>query len=103
MKTQASHRERRQPQISKRRGVAGGAPAIAGTRIRVADVAWQARLAGEQSADAVAYVITAYPHVTRKQVEAALQYYSDHRAEIDLYMAEEEALAAEWSQNKAST
>lgn len=56
----------------------GGAPRIAGTRIRVSQVV----LMTEQgmSADEV---IRSLPHLTLGQVYGALSYYHDHQTQID--------------------
>ena len=59
-------------------GTCGGAPRIAGTRIRVSQVV----LMTEQglSADEIIHNL---PHLTLSQVFGALSYYHDHRAAID--------------------
>ena len=59
-------------------GTCGGAPRIAGTRIRVSQVV----LMTEQgmSADEI---IRSLPHLTLGQVYGALSYYHDHRQQID--------------------
>jgi uncharacterized protein (DUF433 family) len=59
-------------------GTCGGAPRIAGTRIRVSQIV----LMTEQglSADEI---IRSLPHLKLSQVYGALAYYHDHRAAID--------------------
>lgn len=68
-------------------GTCGGAPRIADTRIRVSQIA----LMTEQgmSADEI---LQCLPHLTLGQVYAALSYYYDHQADIDIEIriAEEE-------------
>jgi len=72
-------------------GVCGGKPRIANTRIRVQDVViWHERLS--LSADEIA---TKYPQVSLADVYAALAYYHDHRAEIELQMQQGEQLVEE--------
>lgn len=65
----------------------GGAPRIAGTRIRVSQVV----LMTEQgmSADEI---IRSLPHLTLGQVYGALSYYHDHQTQIDdeIRLADEE-------------
>jgi uncharacterized protein (DUF433 family) len=59
-------------------GTCGGAPRIAGTRIRVSQIALlteHGRTPDE--------IVAAYPHLTLAHVHAALAYYHDHRATID--------------------
>ncbi len=68
----------------------GGRPCIAGTRIRVQDVACDHEvhvLTPEQ-------IAREYPQVTLAQVHAALAYYFDHRGEIQRQIGEDEQLAA---------
>ena len=60
-------------------GVQGGGPVIKGTRTPViAVVALHATYAGDMAA-----MLSALPHVTETQVNAALAYYEHHRAEVD--------------------
>ena len=67
----------------------GGSPRIEGRRIRVADVVelWRIEeLTPEQVAATYA------PPLTLAQVEAALEYYAAHCAEIDRSIEREDAL-----------
>ena len=61
-------------------GIVGGEPRIAGTRIRVRDVAAARDM---QAATPEEIATTYYPHLSLAQVYAALAYYEDHRSEID--------------------
>jgi uncharacterized protein (DUF433 family) len=66
--------------------VMGGAPRIAGRRIRVSDVAvWHERLKWD------ADKIVAECGLTLSEVYAALSFYFDHREEIDEQIAEDNA------------
>lgn len=66
-------------------GISGGKPRIAGRRITVEQIAtWHERIG--RSADEIA---TEYD-LTLADVHAALAYYFDHRAEIDVAMARSE-------------
>jgi len=67
-------------------GVRSGRPVIAGTRIGVHDV-----LALILTGSTVDEVVKSYPSITRAQVYEALAYYEDHKAEIDLAVAEQMA------------
>jgi len=78
--------------------VCGGKPRIRGTRIRVQDVAlWHERLglpAGE--------IVSRFPQLSLAAVYAALTYYHDHRAEIQLQIDSADALAKEVAKRQPS-
>src|ERR1700679_445210 len=74
-------------------GVCGGKPCIAGTRVRVWDIAVRAQ-AGESPDD----VLTHFPHLTLSDVHAALAYYYDNREAIDQQAAEDERFAEQLRQ-----
>ena len=69
----------RHPAIGRRSGVRGGAPVIAGTGIRVLDVAIRYEIMGMQPDE----IMAALPHLTLPQIHAALSYYYAHKAELD--------------------
>jgi uncharacterized protein (DUF433 family) len=65
----------------------GGAPRIAGSRIRVKDIViWHIHRG--MSLDEI---ITKWPHLTHAGVHAALAYYYDRRDEIEAEIAADEA------------
>jgi|MTBAKSStandDraft_1061840.scaffolds.fasta_scaffold28998_2 uncharacterized protein (DUF433 family) len=64
--------------IERKKGVCGGDPVIAGTRISVRLIAEL-----EQSGHTADEIITMYPHLSHAQVYEALSYYYDHKTEID--------------------
>ncbi len=66
----------------------GGKPCIAGTRIRVWDIYVASELRGESPDE----IIAQYPLLSLAQVHAALAYYWDNRAAIDLQMKESDEL-----------
>jgi uncharacterized protein (DUF433 family) len=69
-------------------GIAGGKPRIAGRRITVQDVVlWHEQLG--KSADEIG----AEHDLSLADIYAALAYYFDHRAEIDLAREQGEAFA----------
>jgi uncharacterized protein (DUF433 family) len=59
-------------------GICGGKPRIAGTRVRVQDIAAWHELHG-RSVDAIA---SGYPHIGLPAIYAALAYYHAHRDQI---------------------
>jgi uncharacterized protein (DUF433 family) len=73
-------------------GVCGGKPRIAGTRIRVQDVA----ILHERMGKSPDEIVRSYPHLTLADVFAALAYYFDHIAEIKAQIKAGEELAEEY-------
>ena len=67
----------------------GTTPAIAGTRIRVALIAEICRRIGE-GPGTVDELLRMYPHLTRQQVEAALEYWHDNEEDIEAEIREED-------------
>lgn len=66
-------------------GTCGGKPRIAGTRIRVQDIViWTEKGLSPDE------IISHYSHITLADVHAALAYYHDHQAQIELQIAESE-------------
>lgn len=65
--------------IEMRPGVRGGAPGLAGTRIKVLDVAVRYELLRMTPEE----IMRALPHLTLPQVHGALSYYYAHKAELD--------------------
>lgn len=71
--------EKEAPYIEQRAGVRGGAPVIAGTGVRVLDVAMRY----EMMQMAPEEILIAFPHLTLAQIHAALSYYYAHKAQLD--------------------
>ena len=69
--------------ISQTPDICGGAPVIAGTRIRVSHIAFRYERERQSPDD----IVQAYPHLTLAQVHAALSYYYSHREDIDQEIA----------------
>jgi uncharacterized protein (DUF433 family) len=65
--------------IQRRPGVRRGAPVIAGTGIKVLDVAVRYEVMGLTAEE----IVAVYPQLSLAQVHAALAYYYEHKAEID--------------------
>jgi len=65
----------------------GGAPRIAGTRIRVKDVViWHLH-----QGMSLEEIISGWPHLTLAGLHSALAYYYDHKAQLDAELAADEA------------
>lgn len=73
------------PYITRKRGVCGGKPIIAGTRIKVSQIAIYYEKMGYTPDD----IVQAHPHLTLAQVHDALSYYYENIEEIDRQIAEE--------------
>ncbi len=73
----------RYPLIACYTGVVGGEPVIVDTRVSVRAIVEYDRLYHD-----IEQTLQAVPHITREQIQQALQYYTDHTTEIDEYIAE---------------
>jgi len=67
------------PYIEKRPGLRRGAPVIAGTGIKVLDVAVRYEIMGMTPEE----IMVALPHLDLPQIHAALAYYYAHKSVID--------------------
>jgi uncharacterized protein (DUF433 family) len=76
--------------IESRPDRCGGRPCIAGTRIRVQDIACDHEIHGLTPEQ----IAREYPQIGLAQVHAALAHYFDHRADIQRQMTEDEQLVA---------
>jgi len=83
-----THPKVKHPYITRKKGTCGGKPIIAGTRIKVSQIAIYFEKMGYSPDD----IVRAHPHLTLAQVHAALSYYYDHVKEIDRQIAEERKL-----------
>jgi len=72
-------KEIRHPYISIDKKIRGGEPVIAGTGIRVLDIAIRYEIMGMSPED----IIVALPHLNLSQIHDALSYYYEHKDEID--------------------
>ena len=70
---------KREAYIEMYPGVRRGAPVIAGTSIKVLDVAVRYEVMGQTPEE----IIIALPHLTLPQIHAALSYYYGHKRELD--------------------
>jgi uncharacterized protein (DUF433 family) len=67
------------PYIKTDRRIRGGVPIIAGTGIRVLDIAIRYEIMGMSPED----IIVALPHLSLPQIHDALSYYYEHKTTID--------------------
>ena len=79
----------KKPTIVCTPGTCGGKPRVAGTRIRVQDIA----IRHLQQGCSPEAIHSAYPQLTRADIYAALAYYFDHRDEIERQIKESEEFA----------
>jgi uncharacterized protein (DUF433 family) len=73
-------------------GTCGGAPRIAGTRIRVSQIVLL-----HEAGSSPDQIVTSYPHLKLADVYAALAYYHDHREAIDAEIRQDEAIYTQTS------
>ena len=67
------------PYITTNKKIRGGEPIIAGTSIRVLDIAIRYELMKMSPED----IIISFPHLNLSQVHDAISYYYGHKAEVD--------------------
>jgi uncharacterized protein (DUF433 family) len=79
----------KKPTIVCTPGTCGGKPRVAGTRIRVQDIAIRHLQHGCSPEE----IRAAFPHLTMADIHAALAYYFDHREEIERQIKESEEFA----------
>ena len=65
----------------------GGKPRIAGSRIRVKDVA----IMHERQGMSPEEIVSKWPHLTLASIYAALAYYHDHREELNAEITADQA------------
>lgn len=89
--SEALVKKKSHPYITRREDVCLGKPIIAGTRIKVSQIAIeydQMGLTGDE-------IIQAHPHLTLAQVHDALSYYYDNIEEIKMDWKENERFVEE--------
>jgi uncharacterized protein (DUF433 family) len=82
---------RTHPYIERRSDIANGKAIIAGTRIKVTQIALEYERLGWTPDQ----IIDAHPHLTLAQVHDALSYYYENQAELDAEAAATERAVAE--------
>lgn len=66
------------PRLTTNPRILGGVPIVRGTRLPVRAIAFLWRETGER-----ARILEDYPHLALADVDDAIRYYEDHRAEVD--------------------
>lgn len=94
----AAAKQIKHPYISLNPKISKGAPVIAGTRVRVTDVAIEYDRLG-LSPD---QIVEAHPHLTLEAVHDALSYYYENRAAIDDKIRKEKAFIKKISSKSTS-
>lgn len=79
--------------IERRADIAQGKAIIAGTRIKVSQIALEYERLGWTPDQ----IIDAHPHLTLAQVHDALSYYYENQSELDAELKAEERIAEELS------
>ena len=79
------------PYIERRTDIANGKAIVAGTRIKVSQIALEYERLGWTPDE----IIDAHPHLTLAQVHDALSYYYENQAELDAELIAEEKVAEE--------
>lgn len=87
------------PYITRKEGVCGGKPIIAGTRIRVQDIVIEYNQMGLNPDE----IIQAHPHLTLAQIHDALSYYYDHAEEILSDIRKSEQLVEEMRRRRSKS
>lgn len=91
-------RKIRHPYIERKKGICGGKPIIAGTRIKVSQIAIEYERLGWTPDQ----IVDAHPHLRLEQVHDALSYYYENQKQIDAEIAADEEYAAELRQRYPS-
>ena len=84
------------PHVELNPKICSGSPIIAGTRIRIADIAIEYEYMNYTPDD----IVNAHPHLKLEQVHAALSYYYEHQAEIDGKIREDEKFVEKLRQSQ---
>jgi len=88
MTTTTTKPRTRHAYITRKKGTCGGKPIIAGTRIKVSQIAIEYERMGMTPDE----IVEAHPHLTLPQIHDALSYYYENVREIDREIAEERAM-----------
>ena len=90
-----SPRRIRHPYIQRRKGVCRGKPVIAGTRIKVTQIAIEYERLG-WSPD---QIIDAHPHLRLAQIHDALSYYYENQKQLDAEILADKEFVAKLRQH----
>ncbi len=96
--TVAPSRKARHPYIERKKGVCSGKPVIAGTRIKVAQIAIEyERL--DRTPD---QIVDAHPHLKLAEIHDALSYYYENQKELDADILADEQFVADLKRRYSS-
>ncbi|MDA1190049.1 MAG: DUF433 domain-containing protein [Candidatus Poribacteria bacterium] len=87
------------PYITRREDTCAGKPIIAGTRMRVSQIAIEYERMGKTPDE----IVESHPHLTLAQVHDALSYYYDHLDEINADIRSGEAFIEELKKQYADS
>ncbi len=76
------------PYVEINSKICSGSPVVAGTRVRIVDVAVEYEYLNYSPDE----IINAHPHLKLEQVHDALSYYYENRSEIDKKIKEDKQL-----------
>lgn len=85
------------PKVVRDTAIANGEPIIEGTRTTVRTVAAYSKTLPSREE-----LFAAMPHLQPEQVDAAITYYGEHKAEIDAYMAMNAEVARRYAADEGS-
>jgi uncharacterized protein (DUF433 family) len=91
-------RKNRHSYIERKPGVCGGRPVIAGTRIKVTQIAIEYERLGWTPDQ----IVDAHPHLRLEQVHDALSYYYEKQKQLDAEILADEQFVAELRQRYPS-
>ncbi|HEY4720573.1 MAG TPA: DUF433 domain-containing protein [Anaerolineae bacterium] len=91
LSTLATPHTTRHPYIARRKAVCGGKPTIAGTRIKVTQIAIEYERMGWTPDQ----IVDAHPHLRLAQVHDALSYYYENQKQLDAEILADERFVAE--------
>ena len=73
------------PYVAVNRKICGGSPVVAGTRVRIVDIAIEYEYLSRTPDE----IINAHPHLKLEQIHDALSYYYENRKEMDSKIKED--------------
>ena len=91
-------RKVRHTYVERKPGVCGGKPVIAGTRIKVTQIAIEYERLGWTPDQ----IVDAHPHLRLEQVHDALSYYYENQKQLDAEILADEQLIVELRQRYPS-
>jgi len=91
MTTTTTKPRTRHPYITRKKGTCGGKPIIAGTRIKVSQIAIEYERMGMTPDE----IVEAHPHLTLPQIHSALSYYYENVEAINAQIRAERLFVEE--------